>query len=163
MRIRFFLAAITFSGTISATVPGASGRNSDVSTASIRHSGRKIRAACGAASNSATISGRCRTNLSCSPEPATCHPPSQTSQPNFAGQIRGMTGATTTGVRAATTTRDLQRQSFPAWNCAASRSNFPQISYSRRDISRFSASLINFRTPQAPNTMRSDAMTVETV
>jgi len=46
------------------------GRNNEVSTANIRHSGRKIRPACGAASNSSTISGCPRIVRSCEPYPA---------------------------------------------------------------------------------------------
>jgi hypothetical protein len=56
VRTRVFTTGTTTSGAIS-TAPATPGRNNEVSTANIRQTGRKIRAACGAASSNATISG----------------------------------------------------------------------------------------------------------
>ena len=56
LRTRTFTTATTTSAATS-TSPATRGRNNEVSTPNIRQTGRKIRAACGAAINKATISG----------------------------------------------------------------------------------------------------------
>ena len=66
-RTRVFTTGATSAGTISGAAPSGRGRSNDDSTASIRHTGRKIRPACGAARSNAIISGCPRTARSCDP------------------------------------------------------------------------------------------------
>ena len=110
-----------FGGSYPNGVPGFSTR---MSTASIRHIGRNMRTACGAAINSSIISGVCKIACNWPPWPAARQPAFQTIQPNCRGQATsGFTRAgRTSAAGTRTTVRALNCLSLPAWNRATSSS-----------------------------------------
>lgn len=114
-RTRFAATTASTAGALSAGAAATRGRRHDVSTASIRQTGRNARPISGQATSKAAISGVSRTVRNCDPNPAACQDANPTNQPNRRGQSvtspREQPGA---AVPPAFTARGPGRQSRPA-------------------------------------------------